>query len=235
MTPDWAAQAEPVPYAKLDNPQSLNLYTYVFNNPVTLTDADGHTCKDPKKGCTITVQFRAFIPQKQIDGFKGDGRSFTSDPNASSRVSTTMTINTNQTTNSGNPLVSSSTTVGSTTLLPSVHGGATKTASGPQMPTVTAGQGKDGTTVVHIAENVRNPFQPAGSGIEANVYIFIPKSGASASVAGSLSGSPSFELNVSSQTGPTANIPIGRSSSNPLGFLINLESQRQVDVAGQVP
>ena len=25
MSPDWAAKAEPVPYAKLDNPQSLNL------------------------------------------------------------------------------------------------------------------------------------------------------------------------------------------------------------------
>jgi RHS repeat-associated protein len=29
MSPDWAAKAEPVPYAKLDNPQSLNLYQYM--------------------------------------------------------------------------------------------------------------------------------------------------------------------------------------------------------------
>jgi hypothetical protein len=33
---------EPVPYAKLDNPQSLNLYTYVVDNPLRFTDADGH-------------------------------------------------------------------------------------------------------------------------------------------------------------------------------------------------
>jgi hypothetical protein len=26
MTPDWSAKEEPVPYAKLDNPQSLNLW-----------------------------------------------------------------------------------------------------------------------------------------------------------------------------------------------------------------
>ena len=26
LSPDWSAKAEPVPYAKLDNPQSLNLY-----------------------------------------------------------------------------------------------------------------------------------------------------------------------------------------------------------------
>jgi len=42
MSPDWAAKAQPVPYAKLDNPQSLNLYGYVLNNPLRFVDADGH-------------------------------------------------------------------------------------------------------------------------------------------------------------------------------------------------
>ena len=42
LSPDWSAKAEPVPYAKLDNPQSLNLYSYVLNNPLTGVDADGH-------------------------------------------------------------------------------------------------------------------------------------------------------------------------------------------------
>jgi RHS repeat-associated protein len=42
MSPDWSAKQEPVPYAKLDNPQSLNLYAYVMNNPMTRFDADGH-------------------------------------------------------------------------------------------------------------------------------------------------------------------------------------------------
>ena len=41
-SPDWSATVEPVPYAKLDNPQSLNLYSYVENNPLTLVDTDGH-------------------------------------------------------------------------------------------------------------------------------------------------------------------------------------------------
>jgi RHS repeat-associated protein len=41
-TPDWSAKAEPVPYAKLDNPQSLNLYAYVGNNPMIRIDVDGH-------------------------------------------------------------------------------------------------------------------------------------------------------------------------------------------------
>jgi len=42
MSADWAAKAEPVPYAKLDDPQSLNLYAYVRNNLLIRVDADGH-------------------------------------------------------------------------------------------------------------------------------------------------------------------------------------------------
>jgi hypothetical protein len=42
MSPDWSAKEEPVPYAKLDNPQSLNLYAFVLNHPTTGIDPDGH-------------------------------------------------------------------------------------------------------------------------------------------------------------------------------------------------
>jgi RHS repeat-associated protein len=42
MTPDWSAKPQGVPYAVLDDPQSLNLYTYVRNNPLNRTDPDGH-------------------------------------------------------------------------------------------------------------------------------------------------------------------------------------------------
>ena len=52
MSPDWSATPEPVPYANLDNPQSLNLYSYVQNNPVTNLDADGHWCLFGKLGTT---------------------------------------------------------------------------------------------------------------------------------------------------------------------------------------
>lgn len=40
--PDWSATPEPVPYANFGNPQSLNLYTYVRNNPLSFGDPDGH-------------------------------------------------------------------------------------------------------------------------------------------------------------------------------------------------
>jgi len=42
MIPDWAAKPTTVPYANFGNPQSLNLYTYVQNNPATVGDVDGH-------------------------------------------------------------------------------------------------------------------------------------------------------------------------------------------------
>ncbi len=42
MTPDWAEKPTDVPYANFGNPQSLNLYAYVENNPTTLGDPDGH-------------------------------------------------------------------------------------------------------------------------------------------------------------------------------------------------
>jgi RHS repeat-associated protein len=42
MTPDWETKPTDVPYANFGNPQSLNLYSYVNNNPTTTRDPDGH-------------------------------------------------------------------------------------------------------------------------------------------------------------------------------------------------
>ncbi len=43
MTPDWAAKPTSVPYAQFGDPQSLNLYGYVRNNPLSRIDQDGHS------------------------------------------------------------------------------------------------------------------------------------------------------------------------------------------------
>ena len=42
MSADWSAVPIPVPYADLGNPQTLNLFQYVENNPITGVDPDGH-------------------------------------------------------------------------------------------------------------------------------------------------------------------------------------------------
>ena len=42
LSPDWASKPEAVPYSKLDNPQTLNLYGYMRDNPLGGFDTDGH-------------------------------------------------------------------------------------------------------------------------------------------------------------------------------------------------
>jgi RHS repeat-associated protein len=42
ITPDWAAKPVAVPYAQYGNPQSLNLYSYAQNSPISTADLDGH-------------------------------------------------------------------------------------------------------------------------------------------------------------------------------------------------
>jgi RHS repeat-associated protein len=46
LSPDWASNPQAVPYASYTNPQTLNLYNYMRNNPLSGTDKDGHCCDD---------------------------------------------------------------------------------------------------------------------------------------------------------------------------------------------
>ena len=47
LSPDWSAVPEPVPYANLSNPQTLNLYAMVSDNPETFADLNGHYLMAP--------------------------------------------------------------------------------------------------------------------------------------------------------------------------------------------
>jgi RHS repeat-associated protein len=47
MIPDWSEDPYPVPYANFQNPQTLNLYAHLQNNPLSRIDADGHVTCDP--------------------------------------------------------------------------------------------------------------------------------------------------------------------------------------------
>lgn len=54
MSPDWSGGTVPVPYANLSDPQSLNLYGYVGNNPLSMTDPDGHCWGAIQSLCTFS-------------------------------------------------------------------------------------------------------------------------------------------------------------------------------------
>ncbi len=70
LSADWSSVPEPVPYANLSNPQTLNLYGMVSDNPETFADLDGHlgcgflwlgTCQQtpppsPPTRCGITTR-----------------------------------------------------------------------------------------------------------------------------------------------------------------------------------
>jgi len=42
LSPDWSSVPAPVPYADLTNPQTLNLYAFVSDNPESFADLNGH-------------------------------------------------------------------------------------------------------------------------------------------------------------------------------------------------
>jgi RHS repeat-associated protein len=56
ITPDWAGAPTEVPYANFGNPQSLNLYSYVKNNPTTFGDPDGHCDGDDCQNIEVKAE-----------------------------------------------------------------------------------------------------------------------------------------------------------------------------------
>jgi len=57
LSPDYNDTGDgpdPVPYADFGNPQSLNLYSYVLNNPLKRTDPTGHTHQECAPDTTST-------------------------------------------------------------------------------------------------------------------------------------------------------------------------------------
>lgn len=61
LSPDWSAKAQPVPYAKMDDPQTLNLYGYLRNNPLGGVDADGHCGTGPNDPPCTEVKVEAKV------------------------------------------------------------------------------------------------------------------------------------------------------------------------------
>jgi hypothetical protein len=81
MSPDWSQDPDPVAYADLENPQTLNLFGYTHKNPLSGTDPDGHFrdnvidcgCQDVEWPESWT-QFFHNIPQATVDVFREDAQ-----------------------------------------------------------------------------------------------------------------------------------------------------------------
>lgn len=81
LSPDFGGpmpdMPDAVPWADYENPQSLNLYSYVQNNPLTGTDPDGHACVVQTRTGDNTEQV-SVASQEDCSGVTvGDGQSAT--------------------------------------------------------------------------------------------------------------------------------------------------------------
>jgi RHS repeat-associated protein len=79
MSPDWNEEPEAVPYADFENPQSINLYSYVLNNPLTHADDDGHICGTQPDGSVACDETDVSPPTPFGGGGGGGGHSISYD------------------------------------------------------------------------------------------------------------------------------------------------------------
>lgn len=199
---------------QLVNPQKWNKYAYTINNPVRYFDPDGME--------EIEVQLRAFIqaktrPDPATRIFAGDNRGFSSAANASFRTSITVKIETDASKRPGNPIISVTQpgTAGQTREL-DANGNVIKSATATSgLPTVTGSRDANGNPVLNFKQDTVNPLEPQSvtPGIRADLNVLITQDGSTGDVTGTVSGSPSFELNVGGQ-----NIPLSSEAPTNIGF-----------------
>jgi RHS repeat-associated protein len=74
MGPDFNDSPDPVPYADFTNPQSLNLYSYAYNNPLTNMDADGHVGTSDTCDTNIFCKLGSFVKSLFSGGGANSGQ-----------------------------------------------------------------------------------------------------------------------------------------------------------------
>lgn len=194
----------PVSRNHLANPQKWNKYNYTLNNPLRYFDPDGQVEKD--------VQLRSFIQQKTVSDplgrhFSGDNRGFTSSQSVTSRTSITVRIETDPSIRPGNPIISvTQPGKAGTTHQVDSNGNVVNTGTAQTgLPTVSGSRDANGNPVLNFSQDTKNPLEPQAvtPGISANLSVTMGQSGNWVDVSGSLSASPSFELNVD-----TTNVPL---------------------------
>jgi RHS repeat-associated protein len=83
LSPDWSSNPVSIPFARLDNPQTLNLYSYVGNNPLRRFDSNGHL--DCSGGALQDVACAVTAAAKSVWSWLSSGGS-----SSSQSVSTTI-------------------------------------------------------------------------------------------------------------------------------------------------
>jgi RHS repeat-associated protein len=194
------------------NPQKLNKYVYVLNNPLAMIDPDGRE--------EMTIVFRAFIPQSNVAYIGGgDNRNYSKQADARSRISVTMHIETDPAKNHGNPLMGKP-DVHINTTHNNLTGGETP-AVVVKTPTVTPSQDANGNVNLNIQMNVHSGDLPAATSIRSDMNIGVNEPGTLGWAHGTVSGSPAFEANFTPLGAVTTNLPIQFASSNALTFTYN--------------
>ena len=139
--------------------------------------------------------------------YAGDSRGFTFNPNASSRSSITVRIETDPSIRPGNPIISQTSSAGQSRTV-DANGNTTSSATQTQgLPSATGTRDANGNAVIGISQDVKNPLSPAPQaltpGITADLSMNFTQNGSSVTTTGTASNFPSQELNVSGADGTT--------------------------------
>lgn len=198
VTPD----PKTVALRHLLNPQKLNKYSYVLNNSMSFLDPDGME--------EVTITYRTFIPTASVTVMGktngGDNRGFSSAPNASSRTSITIKIETDPHIRPGNPIISVESHAGQSTTIK--NGKVVETATATKgLPTATGSRDANGTPVINIQQDTKNPLSPGPAfmtpGISANLNVMVYQDASTTQVNGTAAQFPASELNVTRADGTT--------------------------------
>lgn len=210
--------------AKLDirhllNPQKWNKYAYTINNPLRYFDPDGQE--------EVDIQLRAYIPQASVGPYRGDNRGPTTSQSVTSRTSITVRVETDPA-KAQNPLIGTPVSRAGQTENLLTGAKATQTQG---LPTAQVSRDGNGNVVANIQQNAANPLttpQALTPGIRSDLTVTVPPNASSVSTAGTVSGSPAFELNVGRESGSDVNIPLQGASSNPVSFAAGLTENNSV-------